>query len=90
MIKKEWLKKRTTIEECETKNLVEDKRLGTTPVPFGFINHLWLNLKRKIQEGDELWEYCSPPETWENLCGREGVCLVRGEEIIDRIITKMN
>ncbi len=87
---KEWLKSKTTVEECERKYLVEDERLGPVPVPFGFQHREWVNFKRQIQEVDELWEFSNPPEMWENLCGRAGICIVRDGEIIDSIITVMN
>jgi hypothetical protein len=27
--------------------------------------------------GDELWNFCSPPESWERYCGLSGVAIVR-------------
>ncbi|MDQ7780518.1 MAG: hypothetical protein RDV41_12555 [Planctomycetota bacterium] len=87
---KEWLQNKTTVEECEKNYLVKDERLGPNPVPFGFQNQKWLELKQRMQEGDELWEYCSPPETWKAFCGRAGVCVVRNGEVIDSISTMMN
>jgi len=87
---KEWLDRRTTMEECENNNLVNDERLGPKPVPFGFQNNEWLTFIRQIQEGDELWEFVSPLDTWGKLCGRAGICLVRNGEIIDEIITMKN
>ena len=87
---KEWLKKRISIEEAEQKNLVEDERLGPDPVPFGFQIERWSALKGQIQEGDELWEFSSPKETWVNLCGRAGICIVRNGKVLDSIVTMMN
>lgn len=87
---KEWFKSKTTVEECEKKYLVEDKRLGPAPVPFGFAHRKWLDFKRQIEKGDELWEFSSPLDTWTRLCGREGICIVRDGKIIDSIVTVMN
>jgi len=87
---KEWLKRKMTIEECEREHLVEDERLGSAPVPFGFQHQAWLNLKHQIKMDDELWEFSSPPESWEHLCGRAGICIVRDGEIFDSIVTVMN
>jgi len=87
---KEWLKNKTTVEECERKHLIEDERLGPAPVPFGFQHREWMDFKRQIKKGDELWEFCSPPETWKHLCGRAGICIVRDGEIIAIIVTIMN
>lgn len=87
---KDWLTKRITVEEAEAKHLITDDRLGAAPIPFGFINSQWEKIKSSLIEGDELWEFCSPIETWENLMGCQGICLVRNEEIIMEIITQMN
>ena len=87
---KEWLTEQLSVEECEAKHLVFDKSLGDKPIPFGFINNQWQNLLLKMQEGDEIWEFCSSSEFWQMLAGRSGVCLVRNGEIIDSIITAMN
>jgi hypothetical protein len=87
---KEWLQNKITPEECETKHLVRDERLGPIPVPFGFQNKKWLEFKRRIQKADELWEFSSPPETWAHLSGRAGICIVRNGEIIDSMVTAMN
>ena len=39
------------------------------------------------QDGDELWRYSSPPETWRALMGRGGVVLVRGGRSVAHIET---
>ena len=39
-----------------------------------------------MYEGDELWEFCSPPETWENLYGRAGFAVVRDSVVIDYLV----
>ncbi len=33
--------------------------------------------------GDELWVYCSNPDTWKRLCGRAGFAIVRSGEVVD-------
>ena len=90
VILKEWLKKKTTVEKAEQANLVIDRRLGTKPVPFGFINARWEKFKAGIRIEDELWEFESSGESWEKLAGRAGFCIVREGRIIDAIITRMN
>ena len=49
-----------------------------------------LDFKSKIQEGDELWRFSSPQESWEHLAGRAGICIVRDGEITDSLVTIMN
>jgi hypothetical protein len=90
VIPKGWLKKKTTIEKAEQDHLVTDRRLGPKPVPFGFINAQWEKFKAGIRIGDELWEFESPSESWADLAGRAGLCIVREGRIIDAITTRMN
>jgi hypothetical protein len=59
-------------------------------VPFGYQNAVWRTLVESMQEGDELWEYCSSDDSWEHLAGRAGIALVRNGEVIDSILTVMN
>jgi hypothetical protein len=86
----EWLTRRLTVEEAEEAHAVSDERLGPDPVPFGFLNGRWRALLEGREEGDELWEFRSPPETWEALAGREGIALVRGGEIVDVLTTRLS
>jgi hypothetical protein len=87
---KDWLKRKLTIEEAEAENLVADSRLGPTPIPFGFCYYEWESLIAEMQPGDELWEFSSSRESWKHLCGRSGIALVRGGEIVQMMITEMN
>ncbi len=87
---REWLESRITVEEAEATHLVEHERLGPAPVPFGFQNDCWREMVSMMTEGDELWEFCSPPESWEHLAGRAGIALVRDGEIVESIVTMMN
>lgn len=86
----EWLKRKLTVEAAEAEHLVKDDRLGQEPMPFGFQNEAWKKLLSWMQEGDELWEFCSPKETWECLAGREGVALLRKGKFIGYLITREN
>lgn len=87
---KGWLREQTTVEEAEREHMVKTDRLGPAPVPFGFIRGEWLNFKKQIRHGDQLWKYCSSGESWEHLAGREGLCIVRDGEIVASITTCMN
>ena len=89
-MKKEWLEKEITISEAEAENMVSDPRLGPSPVPFGFDNKEWRALLAKMQAADELWTFSSSDESWEHLCGRAGISLVRNGEIIDSVVTLVN
>jgi hypothetical protein len=89
-MKKEWLQEQTTVEDAEREHLVTDERLGPNPVPFGFVNSLWLSFKEQIRRDDQIWKFSSPDQSWEHLAGREGLCLVRDGEVVTSIVTKMN
>lgn len=86
----DWLQKKTSVEAAERENLVHDERLGQDPLPFGFQNDKWKLLLKGMQAGDELWEFSSPPKTWEMMCGRAGIALIRRGEVMAAIITVMN
>lgn len=84
---KEWLTKRVTASEAEACHAVQLDQLGSAPVPFGFLNGAWRSLLAKVQPGDEIWEFSSPGENWINLAGQRGYALVRGGEVVERIVT---
>lgn len=87
---RDWLTRQLTLEEVETLHAVQDERLGPTPVAFGFINDKWKRLTAHMQPGDELWEFRSPPESWQHLCGLAGIVLIRDGTMIDWIVTSRN
>ena len=39
---------------------------------------------------DEIWDFDSPGDYWDSLCGRSGVALVRNDKIIYTITSEMN
>ena len=53
----------------------------------------WLQFKDQMQEGDEIWYYITPRETWTDFfphCGREGYALVRDDKVIDEILLSIS
>ena len=75
----QWLQTRTTVAEVEA-------RYG-----WGSSQHdRWEQLKDGMMDGDELWEYCSPSETWRSLAGRQGIALVRNGDVVFAIVTMMS
>jgi hypothetical protein len=85
-----WLVTRVTVDEAEAKHMVSDDRLGPDPVSFGFTYNDWTALVKQILPGDELWEFCSPPPSWERLAGRQGIVLLRDGNVVASILTAMN
>jgi len=76
--------------------LVSDQMLITrwkqkqlTPQDFaGKPEEEWV--KANFQEGDEIWSYCSPPLTWQNMAGSEGFAIFRNGWLVANRITRMN
>jgi hypothetical protein len=82
-----WLRNKITIQDAEAKNMV---KIGDQFIPFGNINFQWKSILDRLQEGDELYEFESPSESWKNLAGRKGIALVRDGEIVIDLVTEMS
>ena len=93
---KDWLIKSVTVPELEAAMLRNEQRIEKSGVysfaPLDNITNTdeWKKIKSSLIEGDEIWEYCSPGETWAKMMGRTGICLVRNDEVIMDIVTTMN
>jgi len=67
----------TTVSTASSRGLsdnpgISDDRVSLYPEaarPFGFLNRQWEALKVEIKPGDELWSFCSPTESWQQLAG---------------------
>jgi hypothetical protein len=64
-----WLTERTTLEAAEERF----RRLTGSP--------LWKDFRAKYRDGDELWYFRSPAETWPRKCGAAGVAIMRGGQV---------
>ena len=53
-------------------------------------NATWESFKSKLREGDELWYFCSPGPTWENLMGWAGYAIFRGKTLVATYTTMEN
>lgn len=79
-----WLVRRTNVQEVEAANLYDG-------IPFRYQSCRWEKLTSEMLGGDEIWEFCSPPSTWRDLCGRKGYVVARnGTPTHHAIITVMN
>lgn len=54
------------------------------------IRQEWAEFTACVQEGDELWLFNSPPQTWAIMAGRAGVAIVRSGELVKTFTTRMN
>lgn len=43
-----------------------------------------------FEDGDEIWEFCSPLEDWEQLMGSEGYVLIKENQVKKILILRMN
>jgi len=76
------LVKKVTVKAAESKTKVS--------IPFGHLNNDWLRMKNAIEDGDELWYFSTSKESWEQHCGHSGYVLLRGDIVVDSILTEMN
>jgi len=82
-----------TIAEVENEsleNLSKTDRKDIPKVPFGFMNDRWNQFKSKYQEGDELYFFTSDEKSWAALYGRQGYAIVRKNQIINVIVTRLS
>lgn len=63
---------------------------GAGLIPFGYSHEPWRALLAEMQDGDELCEFRSPPETWNQLAGRAGVVLLRGGKVVGGMVTTLS
>ena len=85
----DWLEEKIRLADlgCETGNagFVNDKSGDWTPYREAFSR-----IALRMRDGDELWTFTSPPETWRRRMGRRGVTLVRQGKAIEHVVLEMN
>ena len=89
----EWLTGRATLEEFAAGVGVKLQADGAPAILFlggGKSQRDLVALTLRILDGDELWAYSSPSESWTKLIGRAGYALVRDGRIIANAVTAMN
>jgi hypothetical protein len=79
-----------TVKEVQNE-LTEDAKRASTGgrrvIPGG---PEWEELKAKLKRGDQLYFYKTDRQSWQELRGREGYVAIRGNEVIDDFLTRMN
>jgi hypothetical protein len=83
-MRKDWLKRKLTVEQAEVEHMVTAAQLGPKPIPFGFCNRQWKDMIAQMQPDDELWEFSHVAGP---LCGVGGIALVRNGEIVAHMRT---
>lgn len=82
-----WLLGEISKENAEVINMV---KIDGYNVPFGYNNTQWRNVLKMMEDGDRLYEFRSPDESWKCFDGKEGVALVRSGKIIADIVILLN
>lgn len=67
-----------------------DAKIKGLPEHAGGLLREWDALLANMQDHDELWEFESPIEYWDSLCGASGIALVRDGAIVAEVIIDMN
>jgi hypothetical protein len=44
----------------------------------------------RLKRGDELYFYRTDPQSWSELRGQQGYVAIRGNEVIDTLVTLVN
>jgi len=80
-----------SVEAVEERQMVEVNLEGQIKLlPFGRINSEWETFKSQMVPEDCIFFFRTDEATWQALHGREGYLLVRENEPIDAIATKVN
>ena len=85
-----WLTNKIAIKVSETEFEYSEEEISVNSDPFSLEAQDWNKLKAVMKVGDELWLFSTPKETWKNLCGRAGACIVRDGKIVRSEVSVLN
>lgn len=80
---KDWLVRR--IPSSEITGVFAECAAARDERAVGFAAHL-----ERLEPGDEVWAFRSPPETWAHLRGRAGFCVLRDQEVVAIYVTMLS
>ena len=93
----QWLVRSGTPEEFERACLERTATAFNLPFekvaqkfadrPFGEMTDKWRRFLQQVGEGDELWFFSSPDDTFAKNLGCQGYAIVRGGIVRDTLIT---
>lgn len=88
-----WLTERVSVEDAEKAFTPTPEQLARNPEmpsqPFAFNNERWEGLKSQMIDGEELWYFCRPRQTWRDLAGRAGLAVVHGGDVVNTLVVMM-
>lgn len=78
-IPKEWLSQKAgNAPISEHRNLSEMTAMR--------IRMAWQKLKAKAEDGDEVWAFANPSNTWKKIGKQTGYALVRNGKIVESVV----
>lgn len=78
-IPKEWLTQRV-------ENRPVSAHRDLPPMPALRIRREWEKLKAQAGEGDEVWAFANPSNTWKKLGKHTGYAIVRNGKIVQSVV----
>ena len=78
-IPNDWL-----TQKCGNAPTAEHRKIPGTPAVR--IRMAWQKLKDAAQEGDEVWAFANPSNTWKKLGKQTGYALVRNGKIVQSTV----
>jgi hypothetical protein len=88
--------KRKITREAWMKQTVEESILASLRArvsPDDLLDEQWLEFRDQMKDGDELWTFRTPQDTWTEYdprCGMEGYALVRGNKVVAEILNAIS
>ncbi len=81
----------SAISDIEKSALVRVAEYPDVPQrPFGYRNKDWLVFKQQYLSGDCLIHFITGEDSWKKLSGLEGYAIIRGDEVVDIFLLKVN
>ena len=86
-----WLTKQLVSNLVKSSIAAErDKTIHEIRVSFVNLRDEWNETFGEVYPEDEIWEFDSPGDHWDSLCGRAGIALVRVGRPINGIVIETN
>lgn len=65
-------------------------KFTSSPSPFVIPEAEWKQLFLSLLPDDEVWSFCSPPDSWQHLAGRSGIVVLRAGKVVKTLTLLMN
>jgi hypothetical protein len=78
-IEAEWLTQR--VEDAPTVHHRSLSEMASLRIQMA-----WQKMKRNVMEGDEMWAFENPANTWKRMGKKTGYAIVREGEIVESVV----